>query len=139
MLITCTVFNPDGSCATPDASRIVAYLADTPGAQYIQAGLGALSNSGRNTLQLQPIQNVDLSVFKNFAIGEGGTKVQVRADFFNAFNHPQFVPGSVNGVEPIPTTGVNQINTVGQTDFDVPSHVFTSHPRVIQLAVRLNF
>jgi len=139
LLRTCAAFNPDGTCATPDAQRIVGYLADTPGAQYIQAGLGALANSGRNTLLLPPIQNVDFSIFKNFAIGEGSKKFQVRADFFNAFNHPQYVPGSVNGVEPIATTGVNQINTVGQTDFNVPSHVFTSHPRVIQLAARFNF
>ena len=139
LLRSCTALNPDGSCATPDAARIVAYLADTPGAQYIQAGLGALANSGRNTLLLPAIQNVDFSIFKNFAIGEGSKKFQVRADFFNAFNHPQYVPGSVNGVEPIATTGVNQINTVGQTDFNVPSHVFTSHPRVIQLAARFNF
>jgi hypothetical protein len=63
----------------------------------------------------------------------------LRADFYNAFNHPQYVPGSIDGVEPIPTTGVGQINTVGQTDFDVPSHVFSSHPRVIQLALRFDF
>jgi len=139
LLRTCTALNPDGSCATPDDQRIVGYLATTPGAQYIQAGLGALSNSGRNTLLLPAIQNVDLSVFKSFAIGEGSKKIQLRADFYNAFNHPQYTPGSVNGVEPIPTTGVAQINTVGQTDFSVPSHVFTSHPRLIQLAVRYNF
>lgn len=110
-----------------------------PGAQYIQAGLGALSNAGRNTLKLPAIQNVDFSVFKNFAIGEGSKKFQLRADFYNLFNHPQYVPGSVNGVEPIATTGVSQINTVGQADFDVPSHVFSSHPRLIQLAARFNF
>jgi len=34
---------------------------------------------------------------------------------------------------------VSQFNTVGQTDFNTPSHVFTSHPRVIQLALRFNF
>jgi hypothetical protein len=139
LLRTCAAFNPDGTCATPDAQRIVAYVADTPGAQYIQAGLGALSNSGRNTLLLPPIQNVDFSIFKNFAIGEGSKKFQLRADFFNVFNHPQFVPGSVNGVEPIATTGVNQINSVGQTDFNVPSHVFSSHPRLIQLGARFDF
>jgi hypothetical protein len=118
----------------------VGSVATDPGAQYIQTGLGALANSGRNTLQLRPIQNVDFSIFKGFAIGEGGSKkVQLRADFYNLFNHPQYVPGSVNGVEPIATTGVSQINTVGQTDFNVPSHVFSSHPRVIQLVARFTF
>jgi hypothetical protein len=138
LLRSCTVVNPDGTCATPDAQRIVAYLAATPEAQYIQAGLGALANVGRNTLLLPPIQNVDFSVFKNFAIDEG-RRIQLRADFFNLFNHPQYVPGSVNGVQPITTTGVSQINTVGQRDFNVPSHVFSSHPRLIQLAARFNF
>ena len=136
---TCAAFNPDGSCVTPDEQRIVGYLASNGNAQYIQAGLGALPNSGRNTLQLPAIQNLDFSIFKNFAIGEGSKKIQLRADFYNAFNHPQYVPGSVNGVEPITTTGVSQFNTVGQTDFDVASHVFSSHPRIIQLAVRFDF
>jgi hypothetical protein len=139
LLRSCAAFNTDGTCATADVQRIVGYLATTPGAQYIQAGLGALANSGRNTLQLPAIQNVDLSIFKNFAIGEGSKKFQLRADFYNAFNHPQYVPGSVNGVEPIATTGVNQINTVGQTDFNVPSHIFSSHPRIIQLVARFDF
>jgi hypothetical protein len=139
LLRSCAAFNLDGTCATPDAERIVGYVATDPGAQYIQAGLGALSNAGRNTLKLPAIQNVDFSIFKNFAIGEGSKKVQLRADFYNIFNHAQYVPGSVNGVEPINTTGVSQINTVGQTDFNVPSHVFSSHPRIIQLAARFNF
>ena len=62
-------------------------------AQYVQAGLGALSNSGRNTLLLPAINNLDLSLFMNFAIGEGSKRIQLRADFYNAFNHPQYVPG----------------------------------------------
>ena len=138
LLRTCTAFNEDGSCAISDEERIVGYVATNPNAQYVQAGLGALSNSGRNTLLLPAIKNLDFSIFKNFVIGEG-KKFQLRADFYNAFNHPQYVPGSIDGVEPIATTGVSQINTVGQADFNVPSHVFTSHPRVIQLALRFDF
>ena len=139
LLRSCAAFNEDGTCAIPDAERIVGYVADNPNAQYMQAGLGALPNAGRNTLQLPAIQNLDFSIFKNFAIGEGSKKIQLRGDFYNAFNHPQYVPGSVNGVELTATTGVAQINTVGQPDFNVPSHVFTSHPRVIQLALRFDF
>ena len=139
LLRTCTLFNEDGSCAISDAARIVGYVATNPNAQYVQAGLGALSNSGRNTLQLPAINNLDFSIFKNFAIGEGSKKIQLRADFYNAFNHPQYVPGSIDGVEPITTTGVSQINTVGQPDFNVASHVFSSHPRIIQFAVRFDF
>ena len=140
LLKTCTAgFNEDGSCVKPTSQRIVGYLATNPNAQYIQAGVGALSNAGRNTLQLPAIQNLDFSIFKNFGIGEGGRKIQLRADLYNAFNHPQYVPGSIDGVEPITTTGVTQINTVGRSDFDTASHVFSSHPRVIQLALRFDF
>jgi hypothetical protein len=139
LLRTCTAFNEDGSCAISDEERIVGYVATNPNAQYIQAGAGALSNSARNTLLLPAIKNLDFSIFKNFAIGEGGKKFQLRADLYNAFNHPQYVPGSIDGVEPIATTGVAQINTVGQADFNIPSHVFSSHPRVIQLALRFDF
>jgi len=140
LLRSCTAgFDSSGNCLTPNSQRIVGYLAVNPNAQYVQAGLGALSNAGRNTLQLPPIQNLDFSIFKNFGIGEGGKKIQLRADLYNAFNHPQYVPGSVDGVEPVTTTGVGQINTVGRTDFYVPSHVFSSHPRVMQLALRFNF
>ena len=139
LLRTCPSFDEDGNCSLSDEERIVGYLADNPNARFIQAGLGALSNAGRNTLTLPGINNLDFSIFKSFAFGEGSKKIQLRADFYNAFNHPQYVPGSVDGVEPIATTGVAQINTVGQADFDVASHVFSSHPRVIQLALRFDF
>ncbi|HEX8178315.1 MAG TPA: carboxypeptidase regulatory-like domain-containing protein [Pyrinomonadaceae bacterium] len=123
---------------TNSAGDVVGYLANNPNAQYIQAGLGALSNTARNTLQLPGINNLDFSIFKNFWISEN-KRFQIRADLFNAFNHPQYVPGSINSVTPIATTGVTDINTVGRTFFNVPDQVFSSHPRNIQLAVRFNF
>jgi hypothetical protein len=116
----------------------VAYLANNPNAQYIQAGRGALANTGRNTLQLPGINNLDFSLFKNFAVGEG-KRFQVRADLFNAFNHPQYVPGSINAVNPIATVGVGNVNTVGRAFFNAPNEVFLSHARAIQLAARFNF
>lgn len=116
----------------------VAYVALNPNAEYIQAGPGAFANAGRNTLRLPAIENFDISIFKNFAITET-IKMQFRADFFNAFNHAQYVPGSVNGTNPINTTAVGRVNTVTSRDFNRPERVFSSNPRVIQLALRLNF
>lgn len=120
----------------------VAYVAINPNAQYIQAQFGARTTAGRNTLQLPGINNLDFSIFKNFAFYEN-MKIQFRADMFNAFNHPQFVPGSVNGVEATSQTSAAATNliTVGRNNtlFNRPDLVFTSHPRVIQLALRLNF
>jgi hypothetical protein len=129
-----------GNCAAPGAGAVVAYVANNPNARYIQTGAGAESTIGRNTFLLPPINNFDFSIFKNFRIGE--TKyIQIRADFFNAFNHPQYVPGSVNSVDPINTTGLTTLNQVTPLtlDFLNPSAVLSSNPRVIQLAARFNF
>ncbi len=131
-------------------SATVGYLALNPNAQYIQAGLGAHTNAGRNTLQLPGIRNLDFSVFKNFHIGENKT-IQFRVDLFNAFNHPQWTPGSVNGGEAVSITSgsaanINNIQANGsfanptfQGIFNQPDQVYTSHPRVIQMALRFNF
>src|ERR1041384_2231286 len=132
--------NSSGATVPNGSSSIVAYVANNPNAQYIQAGLGAKTNAGRNTVSLPIINNLDFSIFKNFRITEG-SKIQFRVDMFNAFNHAQWVPGSVNGVEPIGQTSAAATNlvTVGTADFNRPDQVFSSHPRVIQLALRFNF
>jgi Ca-activated chloride channel homolog len=139
LLATCTAFNLEGTCAQSDASRTVGYLAVNPSAEYIQAGPGAVSNSARNTLLLPGINNVDFSIFKNFRFGEGSKKIQLRADFFNLFNHAQYVPGSVNEVSPVPTAGARRLNTVGFAQFNRPDLIFSGHPRVIQIALRFDF
>ncbi len=140
LLRSCTAFNPDGSCAQSAASRTIGYAATNPGARYIQTGAGAVSNIGRNTFLLPPINNFDISLFKNFRVGES-KYMQLRADFFNAFNHPQYVPGSVNTVDPVNTTGLTTLNQIAPltSDFLNPSKVLSSNPRVIQLALRFNF
>jgi len=129
-------FDEDGNVI----GTVVGYLANNPNARYIQTGDGAVSNIGRNTFLLPAINNFDFSIFKNFRIGESKF-IQIRADFFNAFNHPQYVPGSVNSVDPVGTTGLTTLNQVNPltTDFLNPSQVLSSNPRVIQLAARFNF
>jgi hypothetical protein len=142
-----TIRNPNGvrgtgsgaTALTNSSGQIVGYLANNPNAEYIQARFGAIANSARNTLQLPGINNIDFSVFKNFGLGGEKRRLQVRADFFNAFNHPQYIPGSPNDVAPVATTGVAQLNTVTSPVFNKPDRVFTSNPRTIQLALRFDF
>jgi hypothetical protein len=135
-----TVHAVDRNGATvPNGSpTVVAYVADNPSAQYIQAGPGARTNGGRNTLQLPGINNLDFSIFKNFRISEA-MKVQFRVDMYNAFNHAQFVPGSINGVELTSQTAVLGLLKTGSAQFNQPDQAFSSHPRLIQLALRFNF
>ena len=122
--------------------KIVGYVADNPNAQYIRTGSGAVSTAGRNTLQLPGINNLDFSLFKNFRFGEV-RRIQLRADFYNAFNHPQYIPGSPNDVAPINTTGVGQVNTLTPanigTTFNRPERIFPSNARVVQMALRFDF
>ena len=129
-------FDEDGNVI----GTVVGYLANNPNARYIQTGEGAESTIGRNTFRLPAINNVDFSIFKNFRVGES-RYFQIRADFFNVFNHPQYVPGSVNSVDPTPTTGLTTLNQVTPLtlDFLNPSAVLSSNPRVIQLGARFNF
>jgi hypothetical protein len=142
------IFNPNGlegvgstvSPLTNTGGQVVGYLVNNPNARYIQTGDGAQSNIARNTFLLPAINNFDFSLFKNFRIGE--TKFfQLRADFFNAFNHPQYVPGSVNSVDATATTGLTTLNQIAPLtpDFLHPDQVLSSNPRTIQLAARFNF
>ncbi|PYS75340.1 MAG: hypothetical protein DMF66_19830, partial [Acidobacteria bacterium] len=61
---------------------------------------------------------------------------------------PQFTPGSVNGAEATsitsgPAATINDIQAnngrPGGGVFDRPDLVYSSHPRIIQLALRFNF
>jgi hypothetical protein len=127
---------------TNSKGDVVAYLAQNPNARYIQAGPGACSNGGRNTLAGRPIDNIDLNLLKNFNVRER-TKIQFSAQFFNLLNHAQFVPGYVNRVDnpSTPTTGGNIFNyqTPGNAIFNNPEAVYTSNPRSIQLALKILF
>jgi hypothetical protein len=138
---TCTSFDPvTGACLQSTASRTVGYAANNPSARYIQTGNGAVSNLGRNTFLLPAINNIDLSIFKNFRVGES-KYFQLRADFYNALNHPQYVPGSVNTVDAIGTTGLTTLNQIAPltSDFLNPSQVLSSNPRVIVVGGRFVF
>ena len=43
------------------------------------------------------------------------------------------------GMPEVELAGVADVNTVGRTFFNTPENVFSSHPRVVQLALRFNF
>jgi hypothetical protein len=60
--------------------------------------LGQFGNMGRNMFQDSGFRNFDFSVAKNFHFGET-KRLQLRAEFFNIFNHPNFANpyGGQNG------------------------------------------
>ncbi len=83
--------------------------------------------SGRNTLQGPGTKNVDFSVFKTIHLHES-TNLQLRSEFFNLFNTPQFNnPNSTVG------TGFGTISSAGSPT------TLQRISREIQLAAKISF
>jgi hypothetical protein len=128
------------SDARENPAGVVGYLATNPNARYITAGYGALSDGGRNTLQLKPINDVDVTALKRFAINER-FKIEFRASATNVLNHAQYVGGFLNDVQPaIGFTGAqrNMLDPANAA-FNNPSLVFSSNPRTMILGLKLFF
>jgi hypothetical protein len=68
----------------------VARWFNTAAFQAVPAG-GGFGSAGRNIVRGPGLRTVDYSVFKNFDFGDK-YKVQFRAECFNLFNHPNFLP-----------------------------------------------
>ena len=104
---------------------------------------GQWGNSGRNILQGPGTKNIDFSVFKNFQVAESKV-LQIRGEFFNLFNTPQF--NNPSAVAPGPaassTTLVPNI-TAGSAYGTIASAgsptTFQRISREIQLAVKFTF
>jgi carboxypeptidase family protein len=120
------------------AGQVVGYLAVNPNAQFIRAQVGAFATSGRNILPTSPINNVDLNVTKSFAAGER-YHVELRADFYNALNHPQYTPGWLDNVMFASHAGETNYLTPGNPLFGKWDQVFPSNARMIQLAAKFIF
>jgi hypothetical protein len=111
-----------------------------PNAQYIQAGPGALTGAGRNTVPGRPINDIDLSVIKRFTFRDRYS-IDLTGQALNLFNHPQYIAGSINNSAAVNsfTGGALNLVSVNGPNFNRPDQDFSSSPRIIQVAIRLNF
>jgi hypothetical protein len=91
--------------------------------------LGYIGNAGRVVFRGPGRNQWDLATFKDFAIRER-TKIQLRGEFYNAFNHTQF--SSIDTTARFDASGKQINSTFGQANRDRGG-------RVIQLALRLSF
>ena len=90
---------------------------------------GTWGNEPHNGVRGPGRDNWNISLFKNFLINEErGTNLQFRAEFFNIWNHPQWVGDAQNG-------GIS--TNYGASNFGAVTAAYD--PRTIQLALKFSF
>ena len=100
---------------------------------------GTFGNVGKNVLRLPKASNWDVQLSKYFNFTERW-KLQIRAEYFNVLNHPNFAPesistGAVNGTDQI--SAFDKIN--GNAAFGTFRAGQVGDPRVAQLAAKVLF
>jgi len=133
-----TGYDRNGNALPAGNASIVAYVANSSNAQYVSAGLGALATGGRQTLALRPINNFDLALKKNFALGERRS-LEFSAQLFNAFNHPQYIAGYLNNVQYRLSVATRNNLIPSNSDFNHPDRYYSSNARLVQLTARFQF
>ena len=83
---------------------------------------GAWGTSGHNSLRGPGRDNWNLSLFKSFAFNESGSRLELRAESFNTWNHTEFDQVS---------------NALGSSNFGQVTSAFD--PRVFQFGAKLYF
>ena len=102
---------------------------------------------GRNALRGPGYRNVDFSIFKDTPITES-VKIQLRAEIFNIFNHPNFsnpllpsfAADMTSSIDPVTGRGTGFLPITVTPDVGIGNPFLGGGgPRDIQLAVRLVF
>ena len=97
-------------------------------AAFAQPAAGTFGDEVRNSLRGPDLSEIDLSLGKNFSLGEG-IGLQLRIDGYNIFNHPSFGE---------PNTGV-AFGTSGAPTSSSTITTTTIGPRQFQLDARISF
>jgi hypothetical protein len=105
---------------------------------------GTHGNLGRNTVRGPGLATVDFSLFKNTSLSRIAEtfKVQFRAEFFNALNHPNFEnPRNASEGSPTVTSSLfGQTCCITSSVTSASTVIATGEPnRVIQFALRVSF
>jgi hypothetical protein len=93
-------------------------------AAFTVPATGTYGNAGTSPLYSMHVANTDMSLFKNFPIGEQFS-INLRAEVFNVFNIQNYGPPDTNVIQQDPNSGV------------ITSNV--TNPRQIQLGAHVNF
>ena len=127
------------ACAS---SNVVGYVAVNPAARFVQAGLGALANAGRDTVNSPGLNIWNMSLFKTVKFTERAS-AQFRFQTFDTFNHQNYSIGlpSNNGTLD-QNTNTNPLNTsyifVTSPQF-LNKFIFNGGSRTVELGVRFSW
>jgi hypothetical protein len=110
---------------------------------------GTFGNLQRGSLHGPSDVQADMTISKKFPLLRESTNLEIRAEIYNIFNHPNFAnppatinPSYTNGITPdTPLTSSSAGNggVFGKFNQTVSNTVGTGTNRQIQLALRLNF
>jgi len=105
---------------------------------FILPAQGTFGDAGRNILLGPSFFDSTLSLLKEFHVTES-KYFQFRAEFFNAFNHPDFtgISGLTVGAPPEVSPGTPQTGTVDTSQASVIRSAFA--PRQVQFALKFYF
>jgi hypothetical protein len=99
-------------------------------AAFALPAIGTFGNAPKDVIRGPGLNNWDMSLFKNFRLVHERMKLQLRAEFYNAFNHTQFTTWNTTAT----------FNTLGQQTNQLFGQATAAAPgRRIQLALRLTF
>jgi len=127
------------ACAS---SHVVGYVAVSPTARFVQAGLGALASAGRDTVNSPGLNIWNMSLFKTMKFTERAS-VQFRFQTFDTLNHQNYSIGlpSNNGTLD-QNTNTNPLNTsyifVTSPQF-LNKFIFNGGSRTVELGVRFSW
>jgi hypothetical protein len=136
-----TSIAPAAAGCSGGSAGVAGYLARSPSARYVRAGMGALSNLGRNSFETPGMNIWNMSVLKNTRLTERFS-FQFRVDAMNVFNHRNYtlaqpsvfqsgvILGTVNNA--LSTTYANVT-----ADQFLDATQFTGGARQMQLGVKL--
>ena len=126
------------SGAVVNSGLVVGYVANTPNTRFVQAGVGALSNLGRDTVN-SPYFNIwNMSIIKNNHVTER-FGLQLRVDAYDVFNHRNFTLGNLS-VFQVTTNSLSQ----GYANLNAGSaflnqSLFNGGSRTVQLGLKLTY
>jgi len=128
------------SCAGVTASCVswlnaAAFAPTKVGTLNNPAIFGTFGNIGKNALRLPRTSNVDMQLSKYFSLTER-FKLQLRAEYFNVFNHPNFLPDG-------PAQGTDEVGSFDRLNNNASFGTFragqAADPRIGQMAVKFIF